>query len=260
MKRRNLIHKVFNRLYTILSTMISERTWHYDGINIKYIWVRYTDKDCSSRKPLIVSFPACWANGAKYNYMGTLKRFNCNKLFLLDDAGNDHCGNYLMGDRYERAVSALINHVIDKVNPSKKIFIGSSKGASSALNYSFLIKGVDAIIGAPQYRIGLYLNKRSDKSNLLSILGGKENDLHLAIKEADSRIESKIFNSVIRPTHIYILYSKNEPHYEEHIRELLRNLRENNIDVEERVMDYPNHNQIAEFFPAYLIEKLRTII
>lgn len=43
---------------------------------------------------LVVIFSACTSVGilARYNYVRTLKNFQCNKLFILDDISEDKRG------------------------------------------------------------------------------------------------------------------------------------------------------------------------
>ena len=51
------------------------------------------------------------------------------------------------------------------------MFLGSSKGGYSALNFSFLVPYVNVVIGAPQYYLGSYLDKESTRVNLKYMIG-----------------------------------------------------------------------------------------
>lgn len=64
---------------------------------------------------LIVSFPACAPNTAKYNYMRTLASFKCNKLFLLDDFGTNNQGCYLIENNVEECCRRLILSIVEKM-------------------------------------------------------------------------------------------------------------------------------------------------
>lgn len=63
---------------------------------------------------LLVPFPACAPNTAKYNYVRTLLPFKCNKLFLLDDYGANHQGCYLIEDNVEKCTLDVLKNVITR--------------------------------------------------------------------------------------------------------------------------------------------------
>lgn len=84
--------RAFHRMYTILLTYFREKEYSCKNGRIKYMLI----KPKAHSDFLIVSFPAC-SDRPKYNYVGSLKRYNCNKLFILDDFAENHMGNYLVG-------------------------------------------------------------------------------------------------------------------------------------------------------------------
>lgn len=152
-----------------------------------------TDKQSDA---LLVSFPACAPNTAKYKYMRTLIPFKCNKLFLLDDFGDNHQGCYLIEDKVEQCVKQLLETVISRTKPSVIIFLGSSKGGYSALNFAFLIPNVTVVIGVPQYYLGSYLDKPNTLTNLRYIIG----DLTPEKKsQLDVRLKQRIAQSSVKP-------------------------------------------------------------
>lgn len=250
---KTIRRRVINKIYTVILTKISEKKFKFKNIDLKYIIFKSNQK----YQPLIVSFPACWSGGAKYNYIGTLKGFKCNKLFLLDDAAENKRGNYLIGNGYIDAVITLINSTIKTTQPSKIIFIGSSKGGYTALFYSFFIKNVYVCIGAPQYHLGTYLNKMEDKCNLQSIIGSITEE---KIEHLDNYLKSIIFQSPIKPNVVYLQYSNIEHTYEEHIKDMIIDLKEQKIKLIEEIKSYPEHGDVVFYFPTFLKNTLNTII
>ena len=86
--------RAINRLYTIFSTKIREKTFSSGENRVKYMFFQKNKKK-EGQDALAVCFPAFAGKGAKYNYVRTLKKININKLFLLDDIGGYDKGNYL---------------------------------------------------------------------------------------------------------------------------------------------------------------------
>lgn len=251
---KTLKRRIFNRIYTIFLTKIKEKNFRVDNIVLKYILLKSKEQN----RPLIVSFPACWSKGAKYNYIGTLKSFNCNKLFLLDDATDNRRGNYLIGKGYVEIVINLLEKIIKETKPSKVIFIGSSKGGYSALFYSFFIKNVDVCIAAPQYHLGSYLNQMEDKRNLQSIIG--EDITNEKIAALDRYFSDVIEKSSIVSNVVFIQYSNVEHTYEEHIKDLIYDLRKKEICIKEDIKSYPDHGDVVFYFPSFLKDTIKSII
>lgn len=89
----------FNKYIEYLSTKIKvyfkENKYNKEGCNIKYI----LEKEKSDI--LIVIMSSCTRPGikARYNYNRTLKNIKVNKLFILDDFGNDSRGSYYLGKK-----------------------------------------------------------------------------------------------------------------------------------------------------------------
>ena len=243
------IKRGLNHYHTKLSAFFREKQFKAHGTRVKHMFFGAKHSDT-----LIVSFPACSPNQAKYNYMRTLLPYKCNKLFLLDDFGSNHQGCYLIEEHVEKCTTDLINSFIRKTKAKQLIFIGSSKGGYSALNFSFLISKVQVIIGAPQYFLGSYLDKKSTRCNLDFITngGGK--------KDLDERLKHKIASSDIKPQHVYIHYSKAEHTFDEHIRFLLDDLKNAQVEVTEDIQDYPEHGCLSQYFPPYLVQTLNRIL
>lgn len=97
-----------NKLYTFLSTKFREKTFNAGENRIKYMFFPKKQRKLNGQNVLAVCFPAFAGKGAKYNYVRTLRHFNINKLFLLDDIGGYDKGNYLIKPGVEENVKALI--------------------------------------------------------------------------------------------------------------------------------------------------------
>ena len=103
------IKRGWNHYYTKFQARVHEREFRSHGTRVKYMFF-----PCKSSDALLVSFPACAPNTAKYNYVRTLLPFRCNKLFLLDDFGTNHRGCYLVEDNVEKCTVELLQSVINR--------------------------------------------------------------------------------------------------------------------------------------------------
>lgn len=213
------------------------------------------------RKPstqLIVSFPACAKKGSRYNYLRTIKDYDCYKLFLLDEGASNHRGTYLLGDVHEK-VRRLISGIVEKYGIKESFFIGSSKGGYCAVDFSFFIPNAIPIIAAPQYFVGFYLNSQSFLPNLWAVLGGvKITDAGIA--KVDNRLREVIETSDIKPSKVYINYSDKEHTYGEHIKFMLEDLHKAGIEVVEQVEHYPNHGDLIKTYPTFLRTVLKELV
>lgn len=240
-----IIRRGINHYHTRLAAFIKEKKHYAWGTRVKYMFYFNETSDT-----LVVSFPGCSPNSAKYNYMRTLLPFKCNKLFLLDDFGDNHQGCYLIEDNTEKCVIELIESIVKKTKAKTIIFLGSSKGGYSALNFSFLIPNVTVVIGAPQYYLGKYLDTPGTLTNLKYIIG---DEITAEKKDRlDNRLRQQILNSRYKPKHVYIHYSEKEHTYPDHVKDMLTDLRKANIDITEDIKDYHEHEQLVEYYPAFL--------
>ncbi len=255
------IKRGYNHFYTKWQSFLHEKRYSAHGTRVKYMFYKE-----SKSNVLLVSFPACAPNTAKYNYMRTLLPFKCNKLFLLDDFGENHQGCYLAEDKVEKCTSELLHSIIEWCTnhlagaifcPLKVIFLGSSKGGYSALNFSFIIPDVHVVIGAPQYYLGSYLDKENTKVNLTFLIG---NITEEGKKELNDRLKNRIRTSVIQPKVVYFHYSNVEHTYEEHVKDMLYDLKERGIEVVEDVHSYAEHSGLKDYYPPFLVKTIENLI
>ena len=224
--------------------------------------VRYIYKNQRGTDTLIVIFSGFSGAGvpARYNYMRTLSDIKCSKLFILDDFGYQNRGGYYLVDRNGKYNGTIINEIsslIAEYAKNRKIVtVGSSKGGTAALLYGVLCGADITISGAPQYYIGNYLNCDSHIEILKSIYGdsGKEavdalnNVLPYAIKE----------NSKNKLPKVFIHCSKNEHTYKEHVEDMVKDLVDNGyVVIKDIDYSYTEHQDVAKFFPQYLISVLK---
>lgn len=248
----------WNHYYTKVQALFCEKRHVAFGTRVKYMFYQQQESNL-----LLVSFPACSPNAAKYNYMRTLLPFKCNKLFLLDDFGANHQGCYLIQEDVENCTCDLINDVICKCKKSgggkslKIVFLGSSKGGYSALNFSLLIPHTIVVAGAPQYYLGRYLDKEGTRDNLKFLIGEITEERK---ERLNTRLQRRILSSEIRPDKVYFHYSHVEHTYEAHVKDMLMDLRKAGIVIVEDVHDYPTHSGLKDFFPSFLQNTINKFI
>lgn len=252
--------KIIRRIdhaYAKYETWWNEKKYVAHDTRVKYMFFRETGSDI-----LIVSFPGFSPkNTARYQYMRSLLPFKCNKLFLLDDFSSNHRGCYMIEDNVEKCTLELISSIMKQVEEGNKkirlIFIGSSKGGYCALNFSFHIPGAELIIGAPQYYLGTYLDTINTRDNLSFIIGEITEE---GKNKLNNRLKEKIRTSPIRPEKVYIHYSKVEHTYNDHIKDMLTDLKSVGISLYEDVHDYPNHGGLKDYFPPFLKKTISKLI
>lgn len=133
---------------SLVSKAIREKKYRNENSTLKYLFY-----PCKNSKDMVVVFSACTRVGipARYNYIRTLDSIEVNRLYILDDEGDDQRGSYYLGQYpefyTEKAVIELITKVTDKYSFENLYFAGSSKGGWSALNIAASMEGrVKAVI------------------------------------------------------------------------------------------------------------------
>lgn len=258
-KARRILRKYVEYVITKIRILWEQRVFSFEGVDVKYILKRRDDADS-----LVVVFSACTRKGlkARYNYVKTLNGLRCNRLYILDDYGEDHRGSYYMGHDFgfeeERAVKELIRKMIARLEPQRTIFCGSSKGGYAALNFGLEFAGSDMIIGAPQYFLTSYLLESENLHTLNHIMGErtpeKEQRLEFYLRNRLQSAENKESHT------IYLHFSDQEHTYEEHIKYMLKDMEENGYKVEKDIADYTNHSDLSYYFPDFLKRNVKKII
>lgn len=227
-----------------------ERVYVNKECSVKHLLIRNNKSD----KLLVVfsGFPEA-NKSASYNYVLKFRDLQCNKLFILDDTLGDPRGIYYLGkDRnlfIQRAIGQLIENVSEELNVTKSNIItsGSSKGGYAALYFSYKYNYGTAIVGAPQVLLGNYLNHEL-RSNILNYIAGGVNQEDVeylnsvlldTIKESESSPET------------YIHVSKNEHHYEGHVKHLTKLLEELGRNYDLDLGTYKKHGDVGIYFSPY---------
>lgn len=213
---------------TLLRQTVQERKFRYGNTTLKYMY-----QPCRGSNRLLVVFSACTRHGipARYNYMRTLKDVPVNKLFILDDFGEDHRGGYYLGAypnfEMEKATKALIDSFLKRPEIRKVCFGGSSKGGWAALNFGVQYAGrglgSEIIAGAPQFWLGTYLQAPGGLVTLRSIATSKDTSVVAKVSDVlDAYLKKHIeANRSANEQQVYIHYSTQEHTYKEHIKDLL---------------------------------------
>ena len=251
------LERVFNRLYTICVVSLKVKKYIYNNTQLKYIFFK------SNSDTLVVGFQACHKDGARYNYISTIKNYNINRLYIKDDFAENHRGNYYLGcnGRFnvEEATFSLIKNYIKKTGAKKVIFIGSSKGAYAAINFGINFPNSTMIIASPQYYLGKYLNCDYQMPNLIDILGS--NFTKSEITALDNRLKNKIRTDVYGKTQtVYIHYSINDHTYKEHIKDMIEDLKKVGVTIHSDIRDYTIHGELKYYYPQYLKESLQQVL
>ena len=202
-------------------------------------------------------------NSPSFNYMRTLQNVHVNKLFLMDDFGySKNLGSYYLGENGDwflpQEIQELIGRLSEKQDAPILIMIGSSKGGTSALYYAMLCKAQYAVIGAPQYHIGNYLNTTNHRPILQAICGS---DSEAAIARMNQVVPEAISHYAgENKTNVFIHYSPMEHTYPEHIKDMISDLKANGFMVEEDCdYSYTDHKDVAGVFPKILLNRVKEI-
>ena len=196
-----------------------------------------------------------------YNYMRTLEKLDCHKLFILDSYGPRGC--YYLGSNMsfevESSVVSLVTYIIRKtgVSLNNVISVGSSKGGSAALYFGVKYNWGYVVAGAPQTKIADYI-MQTTKETAAYILG--DNIDNNKIVELNSLIYRQFEKNLM--TKINILTSENDWQFIDHVKPLI-NLLENkgaggvSVNCDNKIK---SHGDIAKQFPEYLPQKILEIM
>lgn len=229
--------------------------------SLRYHFIPAADEKLKDR--LLVVFSAISPHYSfVYNYMKSLEDVPCNKLFILDDFGDQ--GSYYIGRNrdysIETAVSSLIQYIMAKHNILHKnvTALGSSKGGYSALYYGLKYHFGNVIAGGPQSKIGDFLIKQAKHENVAVYIAGsaEEGDLHY--------LNGLIFRLLEQPNdaspNIHLYVGSGDHHYKNHVIPIFDQLKHKGYHVHLDVEQNINHNDLRTHFPPFLRKKLSEIL
>lgn len=239
-----------------------ERTWKGKGTRLKYMYFPADETKPDYANFLMVGFQGCHDKQARYNYVRTCNTLNIHRLFIKDDFAPNGRGSYYLGEHgqynVERLVHDMVQSFMEKLQPEKTLFIGSSKGGYGAINCGIEFEKSIIIAGAPQYRLGTYLDKPVNRPNLIDIIGEYTPE---KIAELDVRLEQKIqANPYALSQTCYLHYSDREHTYEKHIKDLLCDLKASGMSVMEDIADYSEHGDVGKYYPNFLTATIRSMM
>lgn len=257
-KYRKKIKKLGEYLLTKVRLLRYQKKFRTDKVTIKYMLEQADSKD------LVIVFNSCTRKGirARYNYVRTLKKISCNKVFLLDDFAADHRGGFFMGSNMNfeesAALKKLIAAICEKTGAERLIFCGSSKGGYMALNFGLEYPGSYIVAGGPQYFIGQSLLDTENIEALKHIVGQVCRE---KIEFLNQYLPGKVLqNPYSDSQRIYLHYSDSEHTYEEHIRYLCGDLAKKGYRYSEDVAHYREHGEISLYFPEFLLHSVEEIL
>lgn len=250
----NKVNKAIDLLKSKFMLRFKQRVFKGKNYNVKYVLNSVSNSD-----DLIVVFTACTKVGqpARYNYVRTLDKYKCNKIFILDDFGFDNRGAYYLGKNKDFAiqndVELLIHKVIKDLNVKRSIFVGSSKGGYAAMYFGMSIKNSIIISGAPQYMLGDYLNLPGHQNILSYIMGDTEKT---SVEQLNKVMKTRIDTNRDNNNLVYLHYSINDETYESDIKYLVNHLDTLGINTIKDIKEYMSHSELTKFFPTFIRETL----
>lgn len=251
------VYRKFKKLSLRLKIKLHERKIQVKNNEyLKYLFFK------GNSKSLIVVFSGMSKDRAKYNYINILTKYRSDKVYFLDDFGEEKLGAYYLcvnKDYYvENGIDRVLDDVIRKNSYKQVFFVGSSKGGWASLYYGLNYPGATIIIGAPQYYLGDYLLTRKSPQLLYTILGQDYTESDILF--LNNLIKKKIICSSNSSQRIYIHYSDQEHTFNEHIKFLLQDLHDNSCSVTHDVCHYNDHNKVAKYYPDFLIRVLTELL
>ena len=203
---------------------------------------------------LIISFSGFPGNRKpSYNYVRTLRGIKeVDKLFILDDFG--YKGSYYLMENGSdipcRLVVGLIKEIVSREGYKFVYTMGSSKGGTAAIYFGLQCNVTAVYAGACQYYIGSYLNRPQYMPIVVGMTGREPSEDVIA--ELDKIVPKQLEVHAGSQTIVHLLYSKEEHTYKEHIADLINDLKNNNIPYTEKVEQFPNHDDVGDFFSPFV--------
>ncbi|EKN66471.1 hypothetical protein BABA_15217 [Neobacillus bataviensis LMG 21833] len=197
-----------------------------------------------------------------YNYMNTLKDLPVNKLFILDDFGDQ--GSYYLGKNrdfsIETSVISLIHYIMrqNKILSENVTALGSSKGGFTALYYGIKYYFGHVIAGGPQSKLGSFLLEQANHPNIAEYIAGGS-------AESDGYfLDGMLLHVLNQPCDvspdIHLFVGKEDHHYKNHVLPLHTILVNRGYKVDLKTSDGVNHDELKIYFPYYLLGKAKQIL
>lgn len=189
--------------------------------------------------------------------MRTLIKFPVDQLFIRDCWADNASYYWYEGksDHPERYTQAVIDHVLASKSYKEIITLGSSKGGTAAIYYGLKNKVDLVFAGACQYKVGDYLSRHQYPTKPWQwekVVGGKPTQEWIDI--LDQKLEKMIESRKGCKTRIKLIYSTGEHTYPEHIVYLIKKLDECNIQHDDRIETFTDHNKNGIYVRLVLMD------
>lgn len=197
-----------------------------------------------------------------FNYMRSLKDVDVNKLFILDDFGDQ--GAYYLGNKRDHAIETAVSSLIQYIMAKYKICheqvtaIGSSKGGYAAVYFALKYYFGNVIAGAPQSKLGHFLINQANHKNIARYIAGGD-------EESDCfYLDQLVFQLLNQPNDISpsinLIVGTKDHHYLNHVMPLYEVLVENGYEVQLEIEEDLTHADLKVHFPLYLQNKVEEIL
>jgi len=229
--------------------------------SVRYNFIPATDKAVSDQ--LVIAFSAMGEPYRfSYNYQRALENISCNKLFILDDFGDQ--GTYYLGPNrsltVETAVMSLIQHIMSKHDVLHKnvTTVGTSKGGYCALYFSLKYHFGNTIIGAPATKTGEYLvNYETGRRIMQYTAGGTEaGDV--------AYLDNLLFQLLDQPSDtmpfVHLLVGTADPRYEKYIIPLCNLFEQRGFKYEVELDQNGTHGTLGTSFKLFVVRKLNQLL
>lgn len=222
--------------------------------------VKYIFCDGWGSDKLVVNFPGFSNPGQppQYNYIRTLNKCKCHRLYILDDYGPR--GSYLIGENRDHSIEgSVVDLIFDicseyDIKPKNVILHGSSKGGYCALYFGIKYKFGYAIAGAPQTLLGDYLSTFPEITEYIA--GGTGED-------SKKYLNDLLFDLLLAPSEdfpeIFIHIGKGDHHYEGHIIPFVEKLDDLGVKYHVHLANFHTHALIGRYYQGYLLKTLNEI-
>jgi Heparinase II/III-like protein/Heparinase II/III N-terminus len=198
----------------------------------------------------------------RYNYIRTLENIHCNKLYILDDFGDQ--GAYYLGKNRDFSIETTVNSLIQyfqrklKIQNEKITMVGSSKGGYAAIYFGIKNYVGNVITGAPQSNLGHFLLNQAQHPNIAEyIAGGTE-------KSDQIYLDQLLYTILQQPSdvspEIKIMVGSKDHHLKNHVEPLVASLKEKKFDITLKIEQGIDHEGLKSHFPKYLLENIMNIL
>ena len=259
---RDVKFKINCRVKSFLNRR-TEPPWEMETVfkshnNVRYHFIEAVEEEHSDK--LLIVFSALGKEYTfNYNYMQTLEDIPVNKLFILDDFGNE--GSYYIGFKrdfsIESSVMALIMSITSELNISTKNIttVGSSKGGYSALYFALKYSFGNVLTMAPSLYLGDFLHEHHP--NIMKYIYGD-------FSEGGAYYLNNLIFRLVQANrqtipNISIMVGTSDSRKDVHILPFVDYLEKKGINYSLDLVNGVDHSELKFFAPEYIKNYLSKI-